>query len=232
MKSRFFNFLLMGSIVFSLLSSSCSKDDDDADDDTLAPNTFRDSRDNKVYKTVEIGNQVWMAENLKYTGNNGVQEHIPIYTEWVSSNNNGWCYYGNSDGYGSTYGVIYQWEAAKKACPDGWHLPTIAEWDELVDYLGEYATSKLAGNATLWKDGILTKNADFGTSGFSALPCGKRTPHGGQFKDMGEIGWWWTASVDGNSDPYGCNIYYGSQSNLSKISSNMGTGFYIRCIKN
>jgi uncharacterized protein (TIGR02145 family) len=117
----------------------------------MAGNTFTDSRDGKVYKTVKIGNQVWMAENLAYlprvvgpeTGSG------PYYDEdgYLHENNRDNNYYYVNDYYGTdvaaakatinygTYGVLYNWNAAMFACPPGWHLPNDEEWTQLATYL-------------------------------------------------------------------------------------------------
>ena len=87
---------------------------------TLEPlqGTFTDSRDGNTYKWIEIGNQIWMAENLNFHANSGC---------WVYDNNP-----ENAD----TYGRLYNWETARNVCPDGWHLPSDNEWKELEVYLG------------------------------------------------------------------------------------------------
>jgi uncharacterized protein (TIGR02145 family) len=78
--------------------------------------TITDSRDNKVYKTIKIGTQTWMAENLAYQASDG-----------------GWMYKDQSN---LAYGYLYTWETAKNSCPLGWHLPSKAEWEILATYLG------------------------------------------------------------------------------------------------
>jgi len=82
-----------------------------------APTTFTDPRDGKVYRTVKIGNQVWMAENLNYDAPGSK------------------CY-NNNPANAEKYGRLYDWETAKKVCPAGWHLPSNDEWKVLVDFVG------------------------------------------------------------------------------------------------
>ena len=106
---------------------------------------FTDARDGKVYKTITIGTQTWMAENLAY---------LPSVSHSFTSSFDFPVYYvygydGNSVSAAKasanyiTYGVLYNWEAAKIACPSGWHLPTDAEWTILENYLGTTAGDKL-----------------------------------------------------------------------------------------
>jgi uncharacterized protein (TIGR02145 family) len=88
--------------------------------------TFKDSRDGKTYKTVKIGTQTWMANNLAFKASSGC------------------CAYDNNKSNAAIYGYLYSWETAKNVCPTGWHLPSMAEWTTLIDYEGgETAGNKL-----------------------------------------------------------------------------------------
>lgn len=84
---------------------------------TARQGTLKDPRDGQVYKTIKIGNHVWMAENLNYTITDS------------------WCY-ENSQTNCQEYGRLYTWESAKKGCPTGWHLPTDSEWSTLINNNG------------------------------------------------------------------------------------------------
>jgi hypothetical protein len=111
------------------ITKHCAKQDNSPQTETKAiteKGSFTDTRDGKVYKTVKIGNQIWMAENLNYEAEGSK------------------CY-DNNPANGQKYGRLYDWETAKKACPPGWHLPSDAEWQELVDFAGgkEIAGKKL-----------------------------------------------------------------------------------------
>ncbi len=168
-----------------------------------------DSRDGKVYKTVKIGTQTWMAENLNYTTVNS------------------WCY-NDSGSYCKIYGRLYTWAAAKTACPAGWHLPSDADWSTLETYCGD---EDLAGGVlkadTLWQKP--NKVAAKG-NGFSALPGGCRTDEA-KFSYIGINGFWWESTEFSTDKAWA--VYLNSKSS-SMIRGNSGkktNGLAVRCIK-
>lgn len=170
---------------------------------TIVTDTLADSRDGKTYKTVKIGNQVWMAENLQYKADNGC---------WA---------YNNNESNAKKYGYLYNWETAKKACPKGWHLPSDKEWDSLTIYLGgkNLAGSKLK-SATVW-DGN-------NESGFTALPAGYLNDVSFFYLGKGS-GFWSATEVDSTSAFY---RPLPSGNILLKLSYDPKTfGFSVRCIK-
>lgn len=249
MKTRFLNLLLIGSIVSSVMLSSCKKDNDN-EGTTLPPTnetgTFTDSRDNKTYQWVKIGEQIWMAENLAYTGS-GIQ-HITENSEWENNSDyDGWCYYENNESYGNTYGVLYQWEAAKTAYPSGWHLPTNEEWTQLENYLIEngYSYDGVVGNLGIAKS-LATDNGwsisdnqgavgndDFpefrNKTGFSALSSGGRYREG-VFTDLNSLGFMWSAT-EGDSTGVSCRALCYTQSKVGHGDNCKFFGFSVRCVK-
>ncbi len=241
MKIRLINLLLIGSIVSSVMLSSCNTDSSttveteafvDSEDNNLSATektgTFIDSRDNKVYKWVRIGNQVWMAENLAYTGND--IRNVTNNNDWESNSDyDGWCYHKNNEASGDIYGVLYQWEAAKTACPSGWRLPTTSEWIELKLYLETNEGSKLADNAELWEDDSLDQSTDFGTSGFSALPAGGRDLFG-NFLILGYNGQWWLAPESNSGSAYHF-VLTSDVTNMFKRNGSKMSGYSVRCIR-
>lgn len=135
--------------------------------------TFKDSRDGKVYKTIKIGPQWIMAENLAYKPSSG----------------NFWAY--NNDSKNITkYGYLYDWETARKVAPAGWHLPAKKEWDELFKYLGD--NSKI----------VYEKLLPGGNSGFNALYGGFFIPEAKQFFGLGNSGYFWSNSSVGGGQAY------------------------------
>jgi uncharacterized protein (TIGR02145 family) len=249
------NLLLIGSIVLSVILSSCSKDDDDNNSSgggTTPPTngetgTFTDSRDSKTYKWVKIGDQVWMAENLNYTGSD--IQHITDDNEWANNSDyDGWCYYENNESYGNTYGALYQWEAAKKACLSGWHLPTDEEWTQLENYLKEngYSYDGVIGNKGIAKSLATNSgwsisdhqgavgNSDFSEfrnkTGFSALPSGYRSYSDGTFGSLGDYGNWWSATEYNSGIAYGRYLcYYGAE--VGRGGYGKSSGYSVRCVR-
>jgi uncharacterized protein (TIGR02145 family) len=163
-----------------LIISSCKKDDDNNDDNNNTPtpiptDQFTDSRDGKVYKTVVIGTQTWMAQNLDYVSSTG---------SYV---------YNDSASLESTYGRLYTWDAAQTACPSGWHLPDTTEWSTMINYLGGISVAggklKEAGT-THWNSP--NTGAD-NSSGFTALPGGSKSPTA--YQDFGNYAFFWTSTA-------------------------------------
>ncbi len=156
--------------------------------------TLTDSRDGKTYKTVKIGEQIWMAENLNYQTDSGA-----------------WCYENSADSC-NKYGRLYDWNTAKTVCPAGYHLPSREEWQSLVDYAGgdEDAGEKLKARSG-WK--VYEGSSGNGTDdfGWSALPGGGWYSDGG-FNYAGKFSDWWTATEGGSDSAYvrgmGCNYDY------------------------
>jgi uncharacterized protein (TIGR02145 family) len=142
-----------------------------------------DSRDNEQYKTVKIGNQIWMAENLRSTKfNDGTA--IPFIEDkktWRKLTVPAYCVYDNDmDKHKMIYGNLYNWYVVNmgKLCPAGWHVPTHDEWTALSVYLGgeSVAGGKLKETGTIhWKS---SNDGATNESGFTALPGGIRNLYG------------------------------------------------------
>lgn len=159
-------------------------------------NSVKDIDGNK-YKTIKIGDQIWLSENLKTTTfNDGTA--IPLvesYDAWAELSAPAYCWYGNDSTNKEVYGALYNWYAVntKKICPEGWHVPGDEEWNELLIYLGENGK---AGNAlkesgtSHWK----SPNSDASNAtGFTGLPGGYRD-YKGPFNLLGKDGYWWSST--------------------------------------
>ena len=226
-KFKIWNSLLFIIVIAFLLISSCKKDEPVVVHDF---GNFTDPRDGHVYKTIEIGSQTWFAENLACED---VGREITDITEWKNNAAfDGWCYYENDKAtYGSTYGILYQWEVAKEACPTGWHLPANAEWDILRDYLGGYSSSaggKLKETGTAhWNS---PNEGATNETGFTALPGGAREHN--VFSRIGRYGFWWCSTEYNTGLGWGWSMNHNG-SNLRNFNGfhEMHAGLSVRCLK-
>jgi uncharacterized protein (TIGR02145 family) len=189
--------------------------------------------DGNKYKTVTIGTQVWMAENLKTTKYN---DGTPIPTvkendEWAALTTPGFCWYNNdSIDNKKTYGALYNWYtvSTNKLCPTGWHVPSESEWAKITTYLGEvgFAGDKLKESGTThWR----TPNTGAtNESGFTALPGGYRSFEG-IFNSIGIYGYWWSSTEYNSKTVLFWNLRY-KYDRVYKYNSEKYCGFSVRCI--
>jgi uncharacterized protein (TIGR02145 family) len=190
------------------------------------------------YKTIQIGPQVWMAENLRTTKfNDGTP--IPLITDntqWTNSLTPGYCWFDNDqEVYGNIYGAYYNWFAVStgKLCPAGWHIPADNEFQLLADNLGgnDVAGSKLKEAGT---NNWATSNSDAtNSSGFTALPAGMRGSQDGTFDGQGSYGGWWS-STETNTSPLGAAWSRWIHSDTTVVTRGeifKIDGFSVRCIK-
>jgi uncharacterized protein (TIGR02145 family) len=207
--------------------------------------TFVDIRDGKEYKKVKIGEQVWMGENLNYAAD-GSECYYQSWSKRTAEQN---C---------EEYGRLYDWNTAMNGetssnanpsgvegvCPGGWHLPSNAEWEKLVNYVGEHSGTKLKSK-TFPSGGSGPTRTPEGTDlyNFSALPggygsymyAGQRTDeiHCVGLSDNYSQGRWWTSTEQpGDSDV----IYHTLMANdrwevIQKMTSDKHTYFFsVRCV--
>ena len=149
---------------------------------TSSSEFLTDPRDGRQYKTVTIGDQTWMAENLDFVTDAG---------SWV---------YDNDATKSAVYGRLYSWPVAVEACPPGWSLPSDMDWHTLTKYLGDLAVAggkmKETGAANWHSPNIDATNE----SGFSALPGGYYFD--GHYYDLGKSASFWSSTASGNEDEY------------------------------
>ena len=174
--------------------------------------------DGRKYSVVNIGKQYWMAENYAYKTESG---------SWI---------YDENESKFEEYGRLYTWEAARNNAPDGWHLPTVGDWDELTNHIKQSVGEENIGTALKNNSGWLPVDDNVtgngtNSSGFAALPGGARFFVNGTFYNSGEVGYWWS---DGE--------YSESHARMRKLSNtNTGIGvsnsikeygFTVRYIRN
>jgi len=181
---------------------------------------FTDSRDGQKYRTVKVGKQFWMAQNLNYQTEKG-----------------SWCNENNADNC-NKYGRLYDWNTAKTACPKGWHLPSNNEWKELVTAVGSSGAGKKLKSKNGWDDWEGKKRNGTDNYGFSALPGGFRSPDG-SFVSGGDMGEWWTAT-DGSDGIYvrGMANFFNedetddvSEININGVPNGKNFGYSVRCVE-
>ena len=194
--------------------------------------------DGNTYKTVYIGTQQWMAENLKVTKyNDGTSiPNISDNTQWSNLTTGAWSYYNNDAANNAKYGKLYNWYAVspttngnKNVCPIGWHVPTDAEWTVLTDYLGgvNVAGGKMKEvGTTSWN----SPNTDAtNTSLFTGLPGGNRNSNG-DCSLIGNDGNWWSSTESSAGVAWSRYLDNGDGS-ASRYNSNKKAGFSVRCLR-
>jgi uncharacterized protein (TIGR02145 family) len=196
--------------------------------------------DGKTFKTIKIGNQEWMVDNLNIDRfrNGDLITEARTRTEWQRAGREQqpvWCFYSNDITNGEKYGRLYNWYAVndpRGLAPAGWHVPSDKEWTELIKYLGgeEIAGSKLKSDSG-WKE----KGNGGNNSQFSALPGGACADDG-YLGSIGYLGVWWSSTVDTSyyydSTAYAWYRYlYFSDDKIIRYSHSKGNGFSVRCIK-
>ncbi len=176
----------------------------------IAYDSMTDTRDGQIYKTVKIGNQVWMAENLNY------------------ETDRSWCGGGRGriQGDCSKYGRLYTWAVVTTVCPSGWHLPSNDEWNSLFTAVGGQSAGHNLKSQAGW-----SKRDSYDRVGFSALPAGcySCTSYG-EFDLVGEYAIFWSASQINDTYAYSMGLSHDSYGAELEYNSKI-TGVSVRCLK-
>ncbi len=199
--------------------------------------------DGNMYNTIKIGNQVWMAENLKTTKYND-NTAIPLVTDntaWTTLSTAAYSWPANNEAqYKNLYGAYYNWYAVEtgKLCPTGWHVPTDADFKTLelslgmtqvqadaIEWRGTDQGKKMK-NTTGWNSGGNGTN----TSGFSAMPSGYRAYLTGGSDNLGTLCYWWTASTI-NQDIATYRRLDGNNDAVYRNGTYKKAGKSVRCVK-
>ena len=194
------------------------------------------------YKTVTIGTQQWMAENLKvskYSDGTTIPNINSSTQQWQDNTTGAWCYCNNNVANNAKYGKLYNWYAVSKTtnsnknvCPTGWHVPTDAEWTILTDYLGgaTVAGGKMKEvDITSWN----SPNIDAtNTSLFSALPGGYRGYYlnNASYANFGDYGYWWSSTEINTGAAWFRLLNYNSGS-ADRGNDTKKLGFSVRCLR-
>lgn len=184
--------------------------------------SFVDSRDNRLYKTIRIGTQTWMAQNLAYKTSEGC---------WA---------YNNNDSNIAIYGYLYTWDSANKACPSGWHLPSDEEWKTLEKTLGmSEIEANIYGSRGEYSNvgGKLKSISNWDNSykatdeyGFSALPAGNYGSNEKTFYFIGQNAMFWT-NTDFKSEFAWYRDLHNDDGKIFRAYRSKVLAFSIRCVK-
>lgn len=206
-----------------IIQCSCRKEDEQSVKDA----------DGNSYTTVKIGQQTWMAENLKTTRyNDGTPITLITHPSMWYNLMGTYCWYDNDISHKDSYGALYNWYAVEtgKLCPKGWHVPTDDEWTILTDYLG---TDSVAGGMMKEKGTAHWRTPNKGatnSSGFTALPGGYRGGTTGYFGDIGYFGNWWSSSSSFANKAWLRKMYY-DNTKMVRYDLLKTYGFSVRCVK-
>ncbi|MFO8055532.1 MAG: FISUMP domain-containing protein [Bacteroidales bacterium] len=231
--------LIMLSLVFVI--SACDKDETDdngnggenGNDDHFNYGTVTDEQGNE-YKTIEIGSQEWMAENLRVTVYNDGSSinSVPDPTDWSYLDEGGYAWYENDQAtYESKLGALYNWFAVDtdSLCPDGWHVPTVSEWETLLDHVAGEGHEDAEGKALKASSGWEANGNGTNDFGFGALPGGFRG-HAGAFDNVGYQAYFWSSDEHGQ-DAAESFVIYEAQDKVYQYDYSKNSGFSVRCLK-
>ncbi len=189
-----------------------------------------------TYTAVTVGEQTWMSRNLDVTHyrNGDPVRHAKTEKEWhdaLSKGEGAWCSYDNSAHNARIYGHLYNWYAVhdpRGLAPQGWHIPSDAEWQQMIDFLGGNLT---AGGRMKAAERWRKPNAGANDSStFNALPGGSRNCLGSFYgKDL--YGYYWSTTQAGRFDAWDRELF-STSSEVRRIRINKSIGFSVRCIRN
>jgi uncharacterized protein (TIGR02145 family) len=216
---------MMAFILFNL--THCKKDDN-----VLDPNVIKDI-DGNVYHTDTICGKIWMLENLKTTRyrNGDPIAMITSNSQWGNLITSAYCDYDNVSSNGLSFGRLYNWYAvndSRNICPEGWHVPTLYEFLDLVNCYGGDSNAgkalKETGTAH-WNDPNVADNL----SGFTALGSGYRNQFG-EFASFGVFSLFWNSSNFNDEGAYAARLNNSNAEVLRGVFLKTG-GFVVRCVK-
>ncbi len=220
--------LIIAGAILSLYLTACQKDASNDDPDIYGK--WVDPADGTVYRTLELGDQIWMADNInrgEMIAGNREQEDNGVIEKYCYDNNPVLC---------EKYGGLYQWEEAMQysttessqgICPEGWHIPSDSEWKILEIFLGMPAD---AAGEILWRgsnQGRMIQPG--GETGFDALRGGNRFLTG-SFNQLGSTGYFWTSTMAEGNHAWRRGVGL-EEDGIYRSVNHKTFGFPVRCIK-
>ena len=236
------------------IGSSSSFPEGYVDPLTIIMGELTDERDGQAYKTVKIGTQTWMAENLNYVYI-GVPYKVTYKDNSYTSDSTSWCYKNDSTNC-VKYGRLYTWAAAMDSvgewstngkgcgweaecsptypvrgiCPEGWHLPSQAEWNILFTAVGGQSTAgKMLKFTSGWKDNKGESGNGTDAYSFSALPAGS-VAFGGGYLSEGYFTYFWSSTEYNSLNAYNMNLFRSSANAFLNYYYKY-YGYSVRCVK-
>jgi uncharacterized protein (TIGR02145 family) len=176
-----------------------------------------------------------MVENLKttkYNDHSNINWIGPAVTDWSSLGTNAaGCWFNSDSGNKNTYGALYNWYAVNsgKLCPAGWHVPSDAEWNTMINYVGSETIAGGFLKETLTTHWTTPNTGATNQYGFTALPGGVRYTSG-TFYFLKNVGYWWSSTESSTTSAWHRVMYYNSV-NVDKITNSKNLGLSVRCIK-
>ncbi|HOE04805.1 MAG TPA: fibrobacter succinogenes major paralogous domain-containing protein [Bacteroidales bacterium] len=214
--------------VTKIAVSSIEKITFSGDNSLPVTNTVTDA-DGNVYRTLTIGHQVWLAENLKTTKYN---DGTPIalitdYEAWGKQTTGSYCWYMNNSDNKNVYGGLYNWHAVNtgKLCPKGWHVPVAQEFAALVGAVNSDGSALKESGTAHWKD---NPEKVSNSTGFTALPAGRREDK--SFAGSETSAFFWTSNPNGENEAFYYTMW-NTSSLFIKYASKKTMGYSVRCVR-
>ena len=205
------------------------------DPSTVIMDEVTDLRDGQIYKTVAIGSQIWMAQNLNYEMVNSFcynddsvncSKYGRLYLWSTAMDSAGiWTTNGKGCGYGMTCTPTYP---VRGVCPEGWHLPTQTEWNTLFIKVGGSST---AGKMLKSTNGWYSSGNGIDAYAFSALPSCYRSNHGAYYYE-GYYAFFWSSTEIDDNHAYYMYLYHGNVNAILNHYNDKNYAFSVRCLKN
>lgn len=232
MRNNSFKILIIA-LISTFIISSCEEDDQITKKKTIETGTVTDI-DGNTYKTVVIGNQEWMAENLKTTTyNDGTTiALVSDASSWDNLTTGAFCWYNNNESeYAETYGALYNWYAVETGnlCPDGWRVPTDDDFTTFKNYIDSDGHNENVGTALKADHGWTNEGNGTDNYEFKALPAGIRFGTDG-FLMAGACCYYWSSTVLAAEYIKMWSLSY-SGSDFYRGNYTKDFGLSIRCIK-
>lgn len=233
---------MLALVIMILIFQSCEKTSTKSEDELTVTDI-----DGNIYETVELGGQIWMAENLKvkHYRDGTTIPYLDANDDWANTLTGAYAIYGDYPDLVDLNGALYNWYAVADShnlAPNGWRVPSDEDWKELETYLGMTQSnaddtglrgsnqgSILADSLGLWNHGSLTDNTEFSSSGFTVLPSGYRD-NGGNYYNLGTTAIFWSTTESSVYSAWS-RMIGAFESGVYRLYEPKGDGYSVRCIK-